>query len=257
VKIAPPDGAGARPADQPKDNRPGAPLDGRLGCMGAAAAQAWAASPLEHCTPRGAEDLLRDAREVTLDAGATFYRDTHHAETEKLGLVVSGLLRTFRRSLDGRQVTVRYAPPGYLIGLPAVLGAGAGVESQPLVVSRVLILNAARFRAVASREPALAWAIAEELAVVVRQASAMLSSHLFLPMRSRIARHLLDLATPVDDTLVVRSSHQDLADAIGSVREVVSRSVGELTKQGYLTRRDGVLVLEDPHRLHNVSLGLE
>lgn len=231
-----------------------APLDYN---MSAAAAEAWAGSPLAKCTPEVAANLLSDAREVTLSRGATFYRGTHHAETEKLGLVVAGLLRTFRRSLDGRQVTLRYAPAGSLIGLPAVLGAGAGVEGQALMESRVLVLNASRFRAVACREPALAWAIAEHLAGMVRHANDVLSAHLFLPMRSRLARDLLDMASAEGDRLVVRSSHQDLADAIGSVREVVSRTLRQLVDEGYIGREGGVLVINDPHGLHSVSLGID
>lgn len=221
-----------------------------------AAQEAWADSPLAACTPDVAENLLGDARELTLHPGATFYRGTHHAETEKLGLVVTGLLRTFRRSLDGRQVTLRYAEPGRLIGLPAVLGEGAGAEGQALLESRVLALNASRFRAVASREPALAWAVAEHLANIVRQAGDVVSAQLFLPMASRVARALLDMATTDGDRLVVRASHQDLADEIGSVREVVSRTLRELTKQGYIDRDGSLIVIEDPNRLHNLSLGV-
>jgi len=224
--------------------------------LSAEAREAWDASPLAVCTPAVAENLLSDAREVTLSAGMAFYRGTHHAETEKLGLVVTGLLRTFRRSLDGRQVTLRYAGPGRLIGLPAVLGAGAGAEGQALLESRVLVLSATRFRAVASREPALAWAIAEHLATIVRQAGDVLSAQLFLPMRGRVARTLLDMATTEGDRLVVRSSHQDLADEIGSVREVVSRTLRELTNQGYIERDGAMIVIDDPNRLHSVSLGV-
>ncbi|WP_259311336.1 Crp/Fnr family transcriptional regulator [Capillimicrobium parvum] len=213
-------------------------------------------SPLASCTPALAENLLSDAREVTLGPGATFYRGTHHAETEKLGLVVTGLLRTFRRSLDGRQVTLRYAGPGRLIGLPAVLGGGAGAEGQALLESQVLVLSASRFRAVARRDPDLAWAVAEHLADIVRHLSDNLSSHLFLPMRSRVAHHLLDMASAEGDRLVVRSSHQDLADAVGSVREVVSRTLRELTSAGYISRENGVLVINDPNSLHGVTLGV-
>ena len=218
--------------------------------------EAWSSSPLAASSAQTAANLLSDAREVTLKPGSTFYRGTHHAETEKLGLVVTGLLRTFRRSLDGRQVTLRYAPPGRLIGLPAVLGAGAGAEGQALLESRVLTLNTDRFRAVASHEPELAWKVAEHLATIVREAGDVLSAHLFLPMSSRVARCLLDTASSDGEQLVVRSSHQDLADEIGSVREVVSRTMRELTKQGYLERDGTAVVITDPGRLYSLSLGI-
>jgi CRP/FNR family transcriptional regulator len=108
---------------------------------------------------------------------------------------------------------------------------------------------------VAAREPALAWKVAEHLATIVREAGDGLSAHLFLPMSSRVARCLLDTATAGGERLAVRASHQDLADEIGSVREVVSRTLRELTKQGYLTRDGALIVIEDPRRLYSLSLG--
>jgi len=55
----------------------------------------------------------------------------------------------------------------------------------------------------------------------------------------------------------VRASQQDLADAIGSVREVVARAVRGLIAAGYLERRGRDLVIRDPAALHRVSLGDE
>jgi CRP-like cAMP-binding protein len=116
-----------------------------------AARDAWSGRLLGACSPATARELLADAREIVLAGGATFYRSTLHAETEKLGLVVTGLLRTFRRSTDGRQVTLRYTSPGRVIGLPAVLGHGGDIEGQALLESRVLTFSAARFRAARAR----------------------------------------------------------------------------------------------------------
>ena len=50
--------------------------------------------------------------------------------------------------------------------------------------------------------------------------------NMFLPVQARVARHLIDLASLQDDVLVVTAGHQEIADAIGSVREVVSRALG-------------------------------
>lgn len=64
-------------------------------------------------------------------------------------------------------------------------------------------------------------------------------------MRQRIAAHLLDLASaqqrPQGD-LVARVSQQELADAVGSVREVAARTLREL--------RLARLVATSPDRVH-------
>lgn len=226
-----------------------------LGRFDGAVTRAWSASFLSSLDDAIADELLVDAREIVLGPGATFYRGAAHAQTEELGLVVDGLLRTFRTSVDGRQVTLRYAPPGRVIGLPAVMGFGTNIEAGAILASRVLALSASRFRALTQRHVALTLSVAVTLAEMVRETNDLLTAHLFLPMRSRVARHLLDMADVDGEQLVVRSSHQDIADAVGSVREVVSRTLKQLQAEGLVRREDRHLVLVDPPRLHRASVG--
>lgn len=54
--------------------------------------------------------------------------------------------------------------------------------------------------------------------------------------------------------LVVRASHRELADAIGSVREVVTRALDRLQGEGLVERREGRLVLLRPSGLREISL---
>jgi CRP/FNR family transcriptional regulator len=72
-----------------------------------------------------------------------------------------------------------------------------------------------------------------------------------MSVRERIGRHLLDLATEHQegDRLLARVSQQDLADAVASVRTVVSRTLQEMRREGLIeTSRDEIVVL-DTHRL--------
>ena len=62
----------------------------------------------------------------------------------------------------------------------------------------------------------------------VRVLSDELASRSFLPTRSRVARKLVQLASPQG---VVEISHQELAYLVGSTRESVSRALSELERQ--------------------------
>ena len=78
----------------------------------------------------------------------------------------------------------------------------------------------------------------------------------FGSVKQRVATHLLDLASaqqrPVG-RLVARVSQQELADAVGSVREVVARALRDFRLAGLVaTAPDSVLVL-DPTRIHEES----
>jgi CRP-like cAMP-binding protein len=224
--------------------------------LGAEAATAWADSFLGTLPPAAGQALLAGAREQELAPGQTFYRSIHHVETERLGVVVSGLLRTFRRGADGRQVTLRYASRPRVIGLPAVLGAGAEIEGEALLPSRVVIVAASEFRALARRDATCAWAVAVHMGQLLQETNELLAAHVFMPVRSRVARHLLDWAALEDERLVVRASQQNLADAIGSVREVISRALRQLENEGYVARERRALTVLDPEGLHAVSVGL-
>ena len=70
-------------------------------------------------------------------------------------------------------------------------------------------------------------------------------------MRERVIRHLLDIASEQqrDPTLVARLSQQELADAAGSVREVVARVLGKLCDEGLLRTHGRELELLEPARL--------
>ena len=214
----------------------------------------WAESIFGQLSPRVSGDLLRGAREVDYAPTSVLYRGAS-GERAVLGLVIHGLLRTLLRSPDGREVTLRYANRGRVIGLPSLLNGGGGIEAEALVASRLLLLRADRFRDVMRQNASLAWEVAVYLAAVVAETHFILSAHLFLPVRCRVAGHLLDLAVSDGDRLVVHASHQGLADAIGSVREVVTRSLNELQTEGYLARDGRRLVLLDAAALHRVSLG--
>jgi CRP/FNR family transcriptional regulator len=69
-----------------------------------------------------------------------------------------------------------------------------------------------------------------------------------------VALHLLDLASNQQGQhgpLVARGSQQELAEAVGSVREVVARVLRDLRHAGLVaTGPDGVRIL-DPTGLHD------
>ena len=194
-----------------------------------------------------AERLRAEAIHINLPAGSVVYRDE---ESPRLIVVVKGLLRVFLTSADGRQVTARYARSGDVAGLVLVIGGPAPMSIQAMTSSLVMALRVDTMRALLASDPGVASACAEELTRQLHEVLADLSDQAFLPVRQRLVRQLLLLADPGPDRrLVVRASQQELADAIGSVREVVTRNLHQLHVDGLIdTSRDEVVLL-DPERL--------
>src|SRR5262245_16990821 len=195
--------------------------------------------------------LLADARRLRVPAGSLFRREGEpgaHAE-----LVVTGLVRVFVSSPDGRTLTVRYCRPGALIGVVSLFRARYVMPGgiQALVDSDLLVLGAAGLRAASERDLAVAAALLGELSERVHWFVAEIPGASFATVRQRIARHLLDLAADHQrgTRLVAPISQQALADAVGTVREVVVRALAELRRDGLVATGDGGIRILDPDRL--------
>jgi CRP/FNR family transcriptional regulator len=191
--------------------------------------------------------LLDDAVRIDVPAGGTVYRDE---ERGRVIVVLHGLVRTYLSSIDGRQVTIRYTRSGEVVGLALVLGGPAPITIQALTSASVVALRLDVLRTLLETDPAVARACAEELARQLFRAFDEIAGQAFLSVRQRVARQLLDLAVHTDDgTLVARVSQQELADAIASGREVVSRAIHELQQAGFVSSSRAGIALLDPIEL--------
>jgi CRP/FNR family transcriptional regulator, cyclic AMP receptor protein len=204
--------------------------------------------------PSGLVDELLAAGEcVDVPAASTIYRQ---GGSPRSYLVVRGLLRVYLASPEGRQVTVRYASDGDVLGIAVLVGGPANVAVQTLGESRMFRIDARVLTAAALRDAAVAWALAEELNRRLYETLQQTAINAFGTVRQRVAAHLLDIASAGQSPggpLVARTSQQELADAVGSVREVVARVLRDFRLAGLVaTASDGVRVL-DPARLHDES----
>ncbi len=113
-------------------------------------------------------------------------------------------------------------------------------------------MNADVLRTVAMSDPAVSWKIAREVTRVLYGMVYELSSNVFGNLRQRLAHHLLEIAAwdPEQGALIARIGQQDLADMMGTVREVVTRTMGEFRREGLVERVEGGLLLRDPEALH-------
>lgn len=168
------------------------------------------------------------------------------------GMLVSGLLRVFQTKPDGRQLTVRYVRAGGLLAIVTLYTRRSGPLSQQAVTAcRMVRFHADVLLEAAARDPAVANLFASEIGHRMFDYLDELAGNVFGTMRQRVARHLLDLAAAErgQGPLVARVSQQALADAVGTVREVVVRVLRELREEELVrTGRDRIEILQ-PDRL--------
>jgi CRP/FNR family transcriptional regulator, cyclic AMP receptor protein len=193
--------------------------------------------------------LAAGGRQLDVLTGVTVYTE---ADVERFGVIVHGLLRVYMHTSDGRQVTVRYARRGGLLGAPALVGGPAPVFVQALTASAVYFMDVAQVKRRAREDAAVAWVLAEESVHRLYDVLEELAGNTFATVRQRVVRHLLDLAAsrPAGDgRLAALVNQQELANSVGSVREVVARVLHELRAASLVRTSPGRVEILDPLKM--------
>ena len=214
---------------------------------------ALARSFLADLPPEVVSELHAGGERADYPAGTTIYQPRSEPQT---ALVVRGLLRNFLVSPEGRQVTYRYTRPGDVLGIPVLVGGPVNAGVQTVEPSSLFRISARTLTAAVRRDPRVSWAIAQELNRRLYDTLEQTAVNAFGSVRQRVAAHLLDLASAQQHPrgrLVARVSQQELADAAGSVREVVARVLRELRTTGIIATSADRIVILDATRLYAES----
>jgi CRP-like cAMP-binding protein len=213
--------------------------------------------------PTGDEDidflsLLSDANRRRVLEGSTkevFAAGSiafHPEGPERPFVLERGLARVYAGVPDGRQATVTFVHRNELAGGTAIVSHPPRVHIQVVINSTLTILDMDKVRTLAASEPDVCKAVAVHLAARVRSAFMLISVRSLGNIRERVAFDLLDRACQSQLTvgrLEVTATHADLADSIGSSREVVSRALRDLREAGIVETAPGRLRVIDPARL--------
>ena len=198
------------------------------------------------------DELVRDAIEADVKAGSSVFTGSR----ERLWAMLAGGVRLFTWASSGRQVTARYARPGELIGLGALLSGDGAWDSEAVVDSRVAIISFDRLRDLSIQHPELAWALAEEASIMGAEAIHTIIGAGSEPMPVRLAAHLLELSRQTSDgQTVVRTTHKHLAEAVGTAREVVTRVLKRFREMGIIDIGPGSIVILSREELTNLATG--
>lgn len=167
--------------------------------------------------------------------------------------ITEGVLRVVARSSGGHEMILNELQPGSIYGeIAAIDGHPRSASIVALTRARVCAIAADPFMAFALSTPQASHHLMRTLARLVREKDARLLELAVLPVRARLASLLLRLSRPREGGGRIISPprpHHELASRIGTRREVVSRSLSAMQREGLaeVTRRG--LVLPAPERL--------
>jgi len=186
-------------------------------------------------TPRPLDGPLLDAiaaRATVRNFAANAVLVTEQDESDALYIILSGRVKAYGASEDGREVIYSTQGPGEYFGEMTLDGGprSAGAELRQFLAA----------------QPDFALHLVLKLISLVRASTERVKSLALDDVYGRVTKLLKSLAqTEADGALVVseRLTQQDIAERVGSSREMVSRVLKPLTVGGYIEQRDGRIVL--------------
>ena len=171
--------------------------------------------------------------------------------------LLDGLARVQTVDADGNGLTLRYLKPGDFFGEESLVG-----RRRDYVVEAVSGVTVARWR-VDELDDALRDALLTSFARTTEDLYQSLRRWSGKRLKARVAAELLALTdTPLASLderrrSVVHVTHDDLAAAVGSVRETVTKLLGELQRGGAVVVGYGKVTLVDPSLLRAVADGAQ
>ena len=163
---------------------------------------------------------------------------------QRVYFVVRGLVRARRMSLGGREHVLAYVGPGDVVNLIPPLDRGLALVSVEAATEATLYaIPCEQFRELLREHHAVALAVVEHLAADVRRLTDMVEDLALHTVRARLARFLLAQAD--DPSSSRRWTQQEVSSRIGTVREMVGRTLRTLVDEGLVRRERGRLVITD------------
>jgi CRP-like cAMP-binding protein len=190
-------------------------------------------------------------------------KDTHAAGTVifhpdgpfRAFLLDRGLVRGYTTVPDGRQTSVTFFHSNELVGGTAIVSHPPRILVQVVVKSTLTALDLERVRSLAVSENEVLAAVAEHLASRIRNAYRLIAVRSLGSILERLAYDLLDRACRSQlelGRLEARATHAELADSVGSSREVVSRAISALRGDGLIETAPGLVRVLEPIRLAEI-----
>ena len=166
--------------------------------------------------------------------------------SDSLYIVVSGRLRTYASSQEGRDVVLAEHGPGDYVGELSLDGGVRSASVKTVEPTTCCVVAGAQMRAFLAEHPDFALHLSKKLTRMVRRLTEQVKSLALQDVYGRMVRVLMELSDPVGDERVVREklTQQDIADRVGSSREMVNRVIKDLSSGGYVSVREGRYVIQ-------------
>ena len=198
---------------------------------------------LQHLTGEHRKALTERVFFPELEGGAVAYHEGW--ECPNYVMCLAGGTRSFKTSSSGRELLLyRVVPGSTCVFTTQCLLAGGRfpAESVAEAPTRFAALPAVTFHAMMEASPEFRRFVLDDYSSLLTNILSLVDEVAFERLDQRMAQRLL---TDADPGGMVFKTHQQLADDVGSVREVISRQLSEWERAGWIrTARGSVQILD-------------
>lgn len=168
-------------------------------------------------------------------------------EAEAMYLVLRGQLKVLRASASGREQVLHIAAPGQWINMVPLLDGGSNPATvQALSDATLLAFLTEKVHALMAREPAFTLALLTDLAARQRRLVSLVDELALHTVQGRLAKLLLARAEAAErGTPVPPLTQAEMAAQLGTVREMVSRTLRMFEGLGLIEVKQGQIVVKD------------
>jgi CRP/FNR family cyclic AMP-dependent transcriptional regulator len=169
-----------------------------------------------------------------------------------LNIIARGKVRIFKTSVSGREQVLAVNVPGESIAeLPVFDGGPYPASAVAIEDTEIAFISRRDFNAYCLEHPEVALKVLSVVGARLRRLVGIIEELSFTTIRQRLIAALVKLAqsegkpTPRGIEFQLPATHQELANQLGTVRELISRNLMRLQAEGLLDVDARQIVVKD------------
>jgi CRP-like cAMP-binding protein len=174
-------------------------------------------------------------------------------------VVISGQLKLYRSSVEGKEQTLQLLGPGDPFGLCTAFATDSFPASAMAIEdAAVLLIPGTVMEATAKQEPALLFNIIQILSQRLKDSMALIESLALKEIPGRLASFLRHASSDAADkkTIVeLTISQRELSKILGATPEALSRALRKMANDGILSTAGRVITILDHKALEKLADG--
>ena len=163
---------------------------------------------------------------------------------DRMFVLADGVVKLVLRSARGQVIElVRHRPPAVFGEVSVLDGGPRSATAEAVQESRLLVIAREEFLRLMRSDMQVADALLRSLGEMVRRTTRQMSALVFLDMRARVGRQLLQLAG--DGTATPPVTQSELAEMVGATRQTVNRALRGLEQDGHIRMGRRIRILDE------------